>query len=377
MKILLIAPLPPPITGHSLASQVLRDGLIGAHEVATVDLSVGSNSDGRVTSRRIVEVAKVLREVRRNRRGADAVYLTISESVAGNVKDLAIYLACAGLLGRTCIHLHGGSIKRLLFDRHPLLRVVNAAFLRRIGGAIISGRAHGQIFGDMLDARRLHIVPNFASDELFVSESVVAEKFRHRRPLRVLYLSGMQEEKGYADLLDAYLALPERVRSSIRLDFAGRFATDGERSRFEARIAREPGAQYHGLVNDARKRELFARAHVFCLPTAMFEGQPISILEAYASGCVVVTTGQAGIRDVFEDGVHGVEIEPRSPASIAAALERLNADGEALGAIGAANRREAEGAYRTTTYTNAVRAILESLAAPLAVGPSTSPAVAS
>jgi glycosyltransferase involved in cell wall biosynthesis len=377
MKILFIAPLPPPITGHSLASEVLRDGLTGAHEVATVDLSVGSNSDGSVTTRRLVEVAKVLREVRRNRRGADAVYLTISESVAGNLKDLAIYLACAGLLGRTCIHLHGGSIKRLLFDRHPLLRRVNAAFLRRVGGAIISGRAHEQIFGDMLDARRLHIVPNFAADELFVSEAAVAEKFRETHPLRVLYLSGMHEEKGYGDLVDAYLALPDGVRGAIRLDFAGRFATDRERSLFEAKIAHDPGVRYHGLVDDARKRELFAQAHVFCLPTAMFEGQPISILEAYASGCVVVTTGQAGIRDVFQDGVHGLEIEPRSPASIGAALERLVADRGALAAIGAANRREAESAYRTTTYTSAVRAILEALGVPGAVGRPASPAVAS
>lgn len=361
MKILFIAPLPPPIHGHSLASKVLLDGLAGEHEAAVVDLSVGSMSDGSVTTRRIMEVAKVLREVWRHRRGADAVYLTISESVAGNLKDLAIYLTCSGLLSRTFIHVHGGSIKRLLFDRYPLVRRINASFLRRVGGVIISGRAHEDTFGHMLDARRIHIVPNFAQDEMFVPEAIVAEKFTDVKPLRVLYLSGMLAGKGYGDLAEAYLGLPDRVKNAIRLDFAGRFPTDAERAAFEARIAGTAGIRYHGLVDDQRKRELFAQAHVFCLPTAMLEGQPLSILEAYASGCVVVTTGQAGIRDVFADGVHGIEIAPRSPASIGAALERLLAGTDGLAAIAAANRREAERMYRTSRYTLAVRSILETV----------------
>src|SRR5437879_5736971 len=80
MNILFIAPLPPPITGHSLASQVFLDELRQTHNVEAVNLSVGTRHDGTVSARRLFEVAKVLTRVWRRQRRTSAIYLTISES---------------------------------------------------------------------------------------------------------------------------------------------------------------------------------------------------------------------------------------------------------------------------------------------------------
>jgi glycosyltransferase involved in cell wall biosynthesis len=359
MRILFIVPLPPPVTGHSLASQMLMDGLAGVHDTAVVDLSVGSLNDGRVTARRIVEVGKVLLSAWRRRGWADVVYFTISESRAGNLKDLLIYFLFTGRLRRMFVHLHGGTIGRELFDRHHTCRVVNAAFIKRLGGVIVSGPSHVGTFADMIDPGRIHAVPNSAGDELFVAEDDVLRKFADPRPLRVLYISGMTPLKGYLDLADAWLALDATVRHLIRLDFAGRFDDEADRAALERRIAGVEGVRYHGLVSAEEKRRLFAEAHVFCLPTRMFEGQPISILEAYASGCAVITTGQPGIRDVFSDGVHGFEVDEGSAASIAAALRRALQDPDRLRQIAVANRRTAGERYRASTFTAAVARILE------------------
>jgi glycosyltransferase involved in cell wall biosynthesis len=358
MKVLLIVPLPPPVTGHSLASQVLLDGLAG-HETAAVNLSIGSLNDGRVTVRRIREVGKVLLAVWRKKTWADAIYFTISESRAGNLKDLFVYLVCAGRLRRLFVHLHGGTIGRELFDRHPAWRRINAFFIRRLGGVIISGPAHLDIFSGMIDRGRVHMVPNSAGDELFVSERDVVDKFSRARPLRVLYLSSMTAEKGYLDLAEAFFRLDPHVRRQLQLDFAGRFESDADRRTFEGRIAGVDGIRYHGLVDPDEKRRLFQEAHVFCLPTRMFEGQPISILEAYAAGCVVLTTGQRGILDVFADGVNGIEVTAGSAESITAALRRLPGEVAHLREMAVANRRTAEERYRTPTYTAALTRILE------------------
>ena len=359
MKVLLIVPLPPPITGHSLVSQVLMDGLRAVHETDAVNLSIGSLNDGRVTAKRIREVGKLLLETWRKKRWADVIYFTISESRAGNLKDLFVYLVCAGRLDRLFVHLHGGTIGRELFDRHPVWRTINAAFIKRLGGVIISGPAHLDIFSGMLDRTRIHLVPNSAEEELFVPENAVAEKFSTVGPLRVLYISSMTVEKGYADLADAWFALSADARSRIHVDFAGRFETEADRRTFEARIAGVDGIRYHGLVDAQEKRRLFGEAHVFCLPTRMLEGQPISILEAYASGCVVLTTGQRGILDIFTHGVNGFQVEIGSAASIAAALARLPEDVEGLRQIAVANRRAAGEKYRARTYTTALTRILE------------------
>jgi glycosyltransferase involved in cell wall biosynthesis len=360
MKALLIVPLPPPITGHSLASQMLLDGLAGVHHAEVVNLSVGSLNDGRVTARRIREVGKLLVAVWRRQGRADTIYFTISESRAGNLKDLLIYVLCFGRLARMFVHLHGGTIGRELFERHPVWKAVNAWFIKRLGGVIVSGPSHVGIFSDMIEPPRIHMVPNSAEDELFVEEGRIGEKFADAAPLRVLYISAMTSQKGCLDLLDGWLCLQPDVRRRVQLDFAGRFESDADRAGFESRIAGLEGVRYHGLVGAAEKRRLFAQAHVFCLPTRMFEGQPISILEAYASGCAVMTTGQRGIRDVFTDGVNGFEVPEGSGAGIAAVLARALGDRERLRAMALSNRRTAGARYRPATFTAALTRILES-----------------
>src|SRR2546429_7269476 len=158
MNILFTPPLPPPITGHSLASQVFLDELRQTHNVEAVNLSVGTRHDGTVSARRLFEVAKVLTGVGRRQRRTSAIYLTISESVAGNLKDLVIYLLCTTRLSRMYIHLHGGSIGKLLFDRHPRLRRINARFIDNLAGVIVSGPSHVDIFAGMIDRARIHVV---------------------------------------------------------------------------------------------------------------------------------------------------------------------------------------------------------------------------
>jgi glycosyltransferase involved in cell wall biosynthesis len=362
MKILFIAPLPPPINGHSLAAQVFLEGLIRTHDVQVVNLSVGSTGDGALSVKRVIEVAKVLIDVVRRRWGADAIYFTISESLAGNIKDVLIYCLCAGRLATIYIHLHGGSIKTQLFDRYGWLRAVNALFIRRVAGVIISGKSHEPIFADMVPKQRVHVVANFAKDSLFVTEQTIIGKFNHRRPLRILYISNMIPMKGYDELADAYLGLDEPVRAQMRLDFAGRFESASLQARFVNKIADIEGIRYHGVVDDVEKQSLFSRAHVFCLPTAFLEGQPISILEAYASGCVVLTTGQSGIRDVFAHGVNGFELRQRSAAGIARALVALVKDSSGLQEMALTNRATAGSRYRTSSYNSALQTIVESVA---------------
>ena len=66
-------------------------------------------------------------------------------------------------------------------------------------------------------------------------------------------------------------------------------------------------------MNGTQKKDLYSNAHIFCLPTYYpWEGQPFCILEAYAAGCVVITTNHSGISQVFKDGINGIEVEKKS-----------------------------------------------------------------
>jgi glycosyltransferase involved in cell wall biosynthesis len=257
------------------------------------------------------------------------------------------------------IHLHGGSIGSLLFERYKLIALLNKLFISRLGGLIVSGDSHLHIFANMISPSKIHVVPNFASNNLFISRDEITDKFSNTQPLRILYVSSLQEKKGYNELADAYLSLNNELRSRIRIDFAGRFESEPHKEAFLKKIAGAEQIQYHGVIEDEKKKLLFAKAHVFCLPTTFLEGQPISILEAYASGCVVLTTCQPGILDIFKVGVNGYPLQDGAPDSIKAALEDIVERRETLLEMALENRQIAGQQYRTSIFTGRLRAIIE------------------
>jgi glycosyltransferase involved in cell wall biosynthesis len=246
----------------------------------------------------------------------------------------------------------------MLFDVHPFLRWLNSIFIRRMAGVIISGPSHNAIFESMIDNSRIHVIPNFAQDPLFVNEPLLDKKFSDLSILRLLYISGMTAGKGYLHLLEAYQNLDDDIKKIVHIDFAGKFSDESERIEFIRRIGGVTGITYHGLVDDAMKQSLFANAHIFCLPTTYLEGQPISILEAYASGCVVVTTGQDGIRDVFTDGVNGYEIKPHDINSIELTIKKILSSSVELIGMARNNRHTAITQYRTEVFTKRVEKLL-------------------
>ncbi|WP_306534121.1 glycosyltransferase family 4 protein [Geobacter sp.] len=361
MRILYIAPLPPPVTGQSLAARRFLEDLKGRHEVKVINLSKEGFKQGVDSFGRIFEVMGVLCEVWWHRHAVDAVYLTISESVAGNIKDLLIYLACFRKLDRMLIHLHGGSLKKVLFNRSRMIRGLNAFFIRRLFGAVILGRSHLDIFEGMLERGRIHIVPNFADEALFLAEEEVPRKFSSFAPLRILFMSNLISGKGYDLLLEAYLGLDASLRQKLTLDFAGGFEAEADKQRFLDRIHFEEGVNYHGVVGDDQKLELLHKAHLFCLPTSLHEGQPISILEAYASGCAVITTAMGGIPDIFSDSVNGFVVGKESAASLRGALEEVLRNPDLLLPIAVHNRKLAGEEFRVGKYNKALNAIVESI----------------
>lgn len=293
------------------------------------------------------------------RKAVDVAYLTISESIAGNLKDLIILWLLRNKVGRIVLHLHGGSLRVDVLERSWLLRKINKIYLSRVDRVIITGKSHEDIFQGIVASNKITIVPNFALQSLFTTEQNIRQKFENIECIRVLYVSSMDLRKGYARLLDAYLALPTTVRALLRLDFAGRFDDPIEQAEFEARISSQDNITYHGVVDGDRKRDLFKRAHIFCLPTAYLEGQPLTILEAYASGCVVLTTPQPGILDIFEPGVNGQLVSPRDTVVLQDNLEKMTLAPSRLLDVALTNFEKSMKNYRADIFCERMINVLE------------------
>ena len=364
MEILFIGPLPEPMTGQALACRVFLDRLPKEHTVNLINLSKRDFRQGFSSISRASEVVTILWRIWRKHKAADVIYLTVSESIAGNVKDLLIYLLCFSRLRHMVIHLLGGaSMRGIMLGEGRLLREMNAFFLKRLGGVVVEGETQAEIYRGTVPRGKIHVVHNFAEDSLFTSAERIDSKFLRPSPLRVLFLSNLLPGKGHEELVEAFFALDEKTKASIEIDFAGGFESEDQRDKFLERVAGVEKIRYHGTVAGEGKRDLFDQAHVFCLPTYYaYEGQPISILEAYASGCAVITTDHSGIRDVFRAEVNGFEVATRSVAALRGAIERAVAQPECLHRIAITNLTTAFQRYRTANYGKALVKIVELVA---------------
>jgi glycosyltransferase involved in cell wall biosynthesis len=260
------------------------------------------------------------------------------------------------------VHLHGGGIRTLIFDRFNLLYILNKFFLKRLGGVVVLGESLVSIFAGMVKNDKMHIVPNFAEEHLYVDEKDIVKKFKNVKSLNIVFLSNLIEGKGHYELVDAFKQLGSDLKDKIRIDFAGGFESKSEKERFLDKISGIRQLCYRGIVLGGEKKRLLSNAHIFCFPTYYrYEGQPIAILESYASGCAVITTNHGGICDIFKDGINGFEVQKKSAKSIKEKIEQIMRDPGKLLTIAVTNHRIACSKYKVITYCESLIALINAV----------------
>jgi len=314
MKILIIAPFPPPITGQSLAVEFFKKNIPESYLVECVDLSKRNVTNGKNSLKRIIELIKIFYFIKQRIKNVNVIYFTISESLFGNIKDLFIYILCYKHIDKMVIHLHGGAG----FEKIMKLNIIsyfNKFFIKKIKLVIVLGETFTPIF-DFLPKKNIHIINNFANSKIRFSKGI-STITKSPELIKIIFVSNHLSGKGHFELLEAYKTLPIIYKNKISIQFAGGFDSKLDKKVFMSKIEGLENIKYLGIVTGVEKKQLFHEADIFCLPTYYpFEGQPISIIEAYASSCAVITTNHSGIFDIFKPGYNGFFVEKRSSESI-------------------------------------------------------------
>lgn len=88
-----------------------------------------------------------------------------------------------------------------------------------------------------------------------------------------------------------------------------------------------------GAVAYERVKDFLAIADIFVLPS-LYEGLPLPLLEAMASGKAVIFSDLSSARQVIKEGVQGVLVKPADPDSLAKAIARLSLDNKMKKSLG-------------------------------------------
>ena len=160
-------------------------------------------------------------------------------------------------------------------------------------------------------------------------------------PLKLLYLSNLIESKGYLDLLEAMNILVNHLHLRVECHFCGEFLSnpaDDELVKSSSHGKKlffnyinkhnlEDNVFFHGSIRGEEKIKMLNDSHFFILPTNYnIEGQPVSIIEAIAYGCVVISTNYRAIPDLVIEGKTGYFVPYKDPGYMAELIYNLISD---------------------------------------------------
>jgi glycosyltransferase involved in cell wall biosynthesis len=364
MKILFLAPIPPPINGHSLASEVFLNSVRQNNCVNVINLSKKKRSGLFSDLFRSIEVFKFVFEIIKYTKNVDLIYFTVSESVKGNLKDLFFLLFMYKKLSKVVLHLHGGAgMKLILNNKKSFLFLLNLFFLKKINKIIVLGESLKSIYKDTVPDNRIFIVQNFALDNCYLNLDEIYLKYKSINVLNCLFLSNLIPGKGFMELIEAYKRLTPEIQEKISINIAGAVPDRETKMLLKSLQQIYPKFKYHGIVEGEVKKDLLKKSQLFLLPTYYaYEGQPISILEAYASGSTVATTYHSGIPDIFSANVNGYLLYEKNIDSIIHVLNNALQDllsGNLL-KFGLTNYKFADSNFRVSHFLNRMNETLNS-----------------
>ncbi len=209
---------------------------------------------------------------------------------------------------RVILHYHSGEAERHLARWGALVH----PWLRRVDEIVVPSDYLRRIFaGHGYHAR---VIRNVIETEHF--------RYRDRHPLRPRLLSTRNFEPHYRveNTLRAFVALRSRYPEAT-LTLAG-YGSGEERLRQEAARLGPQGIRFAGRVEPESVPALYDDSDIF-VNSSIIDNQPVSILEAFASGLPVVSTGTGDIPAMVGAGEMGLLVPPDRPEEMAQAVAAL------------------------------------------------------
>ena len=165
------------------------------------------------------------------------------------------------------------------------------------------------------------------ADKLRVSDNGFVPLPRRPRPpaarpgsLRVGFVGTLVWHKGVHVLIEAMRHLPP---GRCELEIWGSLDTFPDYAADLATRARGLPVRFCGQFDHADAASVYDRFDVLAVPSLWPENSPLVIHEAFMAGIPVVASRIGGLPELVADDVNGLLYEPTSPASLAAALQKL------------------------------------------------------
>jgi L-malate glycosyltransferase len=260
-------------------------------------------------------------------RHADVVHVFAASYWSYLLGPVPAMLVARTLGKRVVLHYHSGEADHHLTGWGPLVH----PWLRLAHKIVVPSDYLRQVFAR--HGYQTRVIPNVVDTSSF--------RYRERVPLRPWLVSTRNLEPYYAldNTIAAFAILRERYPGA-RLTIAG-YGGEEARLRRLAAVLSPDAVQFVGRVEPAAMPALLDEVDIF-VNSSVVDNQPVSVLEAFAAGLPVVSTGTGDLANMLRDGETGLIVPSRDPAAMAKAIISLFEDPDRAAMMARRARREVE-----------------------------------
>lgn len=165
-----------------------------------------------------------------------------------------------------------------------------------------------------------------------------AEELRRKYPRKAdelfgFFIGRLEEQKGHSYLIDAVKEMNESKRRKIRFFLAG---TGSLEAALKKRAA-DAGVQDSFIfLGQCREIPEYLDLCDFLVLPSLWEGMPLSVLEAFGAAKPVLATDIEGTREMVRSGENGLLVNPRDAGALRRGIEEILTHPERLSAMGSA-----------------------------------------
>lgn len=398
-KVLYMMHMPPPVHGASMVGKYIHDSRLlqqrfDGHYI-NLTAAASLNDIGHFGWKKVVNYVKMLYSVRKtiNQEKPHVIYITPNAAGSPFYKDfitvcLAKLWAGYSLFEIKCpikivwksnnktkkkqrkpnilVHYHNKGVKE--FSKSRLNNWLYEIFFKDLYVLLL-----GEVLYDDVKAYVPQSRVGFCGNGLPVLSGEEEIKISYNlklkysdksvKPIHILYLSNMMEEKGVWTLIDACKIMKNRG-VDFRCTFVGGWK-DITEEMFNERVASlslQAEINAVGPKYGIDKEHYWLDADVFVFPTYYHnECFPLVLLEAMQHALPCISTKEGAIPDIIDDGVTGYVVNAKNPGHLAVKIENLAYDKTMRLDMGVNGHRKFQEQYTLEVFENRMCDVLEQL----------------
>ena len=316
LRVTLIAASPNIVGGHSVQAEALMRELTGAGQTVAWIAIDPPFPPGLRWVKRIRFVRTLLNQLLFLPRLLKIARTDVVHIFSASYWSFMLAPAPAILMARlfrkpVVLHYHSGEAD----DHLTRWRRVVAPLLRMVSEIVVPSTYLQRVFA--AHGYKARVIPNVIDTTRF--------RTRDRIRLRPRLLSVRNLENYYRvdNTIRAFAEL-KRWFPDAMLTIAGFGSQEQELRRLAAQL-RVDNVRFLGKVSQNDLPAIYDEADIF-VNSSVVDNQPVSILEAFASGLPVVSTGTGDIAAMLREGAAGLLVKPDDPEGMASAVTRLVED---------------------------------------------------